>query len=130
MHRDVRAEAVAREADGLPGREHFQQSVEIGDVVVEPVAFRLPGTAAEAAQIGGDDTVLARERVDEELERRRDVHPSVQQEQLRRACIAPGQHLGVEPAQCHLAHARRDARNVRGYYFLRHWARPSCQPVR
>ena len=99
MHHDVAAEAVADEVDALAGREGVEQRLEIGDVVGEPIALRLPGAAAEAAQIRRDRVPVARQRVDEELERRADVHPAVQQEQLRRRRVAPGQHVVVVTAQ-------------------------------
>jgi hypothetical protein len=107
LHDDVAAEAVPDEVDGLRGREVVEQRLQVGDVVGEPVALRLPLGAPEAAQVRRDRVPVARERVDEELERRADVHPAVHEEELRRRGIAPGQHLVVEPAQRDAVRARR-----------------------
>ena len=99
LHDDVAAEAVADEVDGLARREHVEQRLEVGDVVREPVALRLPRAAAVPAQVRSDRVPVAGERIDQELERRAAVHPAVHQEQLGRGGIAPGQHVVVHAAQ-------------------------------
>ncbi len=125
IHRDVAAKAVADEAHGVIGHEALEQRLEIGDVIVEPVALRLPARAAEAAQIGRDRIPIARERIDQELKRRADVHPAVQQDNRRRLRLAPRLHVVAFAAHVDEMRRRRLDR-----YFLRQSATPSCQPVR
>ena len=72
---------------------------------------------------------VARERVDQELERRADVHPAVQQEELRRRRVAPRQHVVALAAQVDELRRRR-AFTTRDRYFLATEREPSCQPVR
>ena len=89
MHHDVAAEAVADEVRRLAGRERVEQRFEIGDIIGKPVALRLPRAAAVATLIRRNRMPFARERVDQELERRADVHPAMQQEKLRRRADRP-----------------------------------------
>jgi hypothetical protein len=124
-----------------PGANGLQQRFQVGDVIGVPVALRLPRALAVAAKIRRDHVALARERIDQELERRRDVHPAVQQEELRRRGVAPGEHMGIEAAQRDAMRAvglhssirditfRAEARRGVRHFFL-HNAKPSVQPVR
>ena len=81
--RDVGAEAVTGDVDRLAGRQRARQRVEVRDVVQEPVAVLRRFRQPEAAPVGREHVPVVRERIDQELERRRHVHPAVQQEQFR-----------------------------------------------
>ena len=99
MHDDVAAQAVAGEVDDFVGSETIEQCFEIGDVIGKPVALRLPLRPAETAQVRRHDEPVAHQRVDQELERRADVHPTMQQDELRRGGLAPRQHMMAHAAQ-------------------------------
>jgi hypothetical protein len=91
IHRgDVAAHAVADERHRRLGLEVIEQALQVGEIVREPVAVALrPLGEAETAPVGRDHAPVAAQRIHHELERRRHVHPAVQQEELRRARIAP-----------------------------------------
>ena len=133
-HDDVAAETVADEAHRLVASESIEQRLEIGDVVVEPIALRLPCRASEAAHVRCDRIPIACKRIDEELKRRAHVHPAVQQEERRGLRPTPRHHMMAlaahvdEMRRRRLEHLLHDGSSER--YFLRQSARPSCQPVR
>ena len=123
---DVAAHAVAHQVDAAVLREQPQQHVQVAQVVDEPVPARGPLAQAEAAPVGCDHVPVALERVDQKLERRRDVHPAVQQPQLRMSGIAPGAHVVAQAAdvedvrlawfhrlQCFTAKDAKDAKDAR-----------------
>ena len=95
---DVAAHAVTHQVDAAVLREQPQQHVQVAQVVDEPVPARGPLAQAEPAPVGGDHVPVALERIDQKLERRRDVHPAVQQPQLRVSGIAPGAHVVAQAA--------------------------------
>ena len=70
----------------LVRRQRAHQAVEVGHVIGEPVAVVRPFAQAEAAPVGRQHVPIVGQRVDQELERRRYVHPAVQQD---RACARP-----------------------------------------
>ncbi len=137
--RDVAAEAVADDARRRVRREMLEQRVEVGDVVGEPVAVGAPLASAEAAPVRREHIPVARERVDQKLERRADVHPAVQHEELRRGGIAPASHVVRQAAhrdelRCRGLHSgswpRASPRSSLCRHFFLHRKLPSCQPVR
>ncbi len=100
---DVRTHAVSDQVDLAGRRVAVDERIEITEVFVEPVvAAALPRDRPvgqpEAARIGRDHLPVARERIDDELERRRDVHPAVQHEQRRRIGPAPAPHMQLDAA--------------------------------
>src|SRR6185312_14439893 len=100
--------------------EMREQRLEIGEIVVEPVALRLPRRAAEAAQVGRDHMPVMRERIDEKLERRADIHPAMQQHECRPLRLAPRLHVVALAANVDEMRGRLLDR-----YFFRHSAIPS-----
>ena len=124
---------------GVIRREMLEQRVEVGDVVGEPVAVGAPRASAEAAPVGRDHVPVARQRVDQKLERCADVHPAVQHEKLRRRGIAPAFARGTTaraPRRTATSKAswphrpRRSLRSSLRRHFFLHRKFPSCQPVR
>jgi hypothetical protein len=116
-HHHVAAHAVADEVDRLVGRQRLQQRVEVAEVVGEPVAVgggRF--AAAEAAPVGRHDPALARQRIDDELVRRADVHPAMGEHQRRLAGRrrAPGVDVAAQAAHGDEFAARRAARDIGG----------------
>mgnify|MGYP003449298480 CR=1 FL=1 len=75
-----------------------EQALEVGEVIGKPVRRVQPLRLAEAAPVWCDDAPVAREGIDEELERGRAIHPAVQQEQLRRVRRPPQAHVGFQAA--------------------------------
>ena len=87
-HHHVAAHAVAQQVDRLAGRDGVEQGVQVAQVVGEPVAVGAAVVAeAETAPVGGDDVARRAfqpgQRINQELERRPDVHPAMHQHQGR-----------------------------------------------
>jgi hypothetical protein len=85
-------------------QQRIEHAVEVGGVLGQPVgvARRRVGQA-EAAPVEREHVAVGRERVDDELERGRDVHPAVLHHE-RRAIgrghrgVAPFEHVGAQTA--------------------------------
>ena len=107
QHRDVAAKAVPDDIDALVRREGVHESIEVGDVVGKPVAVLRRLRRSEPAPIGREHVPLPRKRVDQELEGRRHVHPSVQEEELGCARVAPRTDVIREPAHVDELRARK-----------------------
>ena len=79
-----------------------QHELEIGQVVRIPVAVARRAIAKpEATPVGRDDSPVAVERIDDELERCRHIHPAVQHDQrVRRAGpgVAPLAQVIAQPS--------------------------------
>ncbi len=103
VHRgDIAAHAVADEHGRRIRLKVLEQSIQIGKIIREPVAVALrPFAQAEAAPVRRDHAPVAAQRVHQELERGRHVHPAVQHEQLSRALAAPAAAVITQPAHGH-----------------------------
>src|SRR5262249_54768762 len=64
VEHDVAAKAVAHDVNRLVRGELVEQRFEIGEVIGEPVALRLPRALPVTAQIGRDHVPRLRERID------------------------------------------------------------------
>jgi len=100
VHRgDVAAHAVADERGWRIRLEVLEQPIQIGKIIREPVAVALrPFAQAEAAPVRRDHAPVPVQCVHQELERGRHVHPSVQDEELRRALPAPAAAVVTQAA--------------------------------
>jgi len=89
---------VADDIDRRVRLEMAQQRVEVGDVIREPVTIVVPLRQTEATPVRRDHEPIVLERIHRELERRRHVHPAVQEEKFRRGFAAPGAHVVAQAA--------------------------------
>ena len=79
--------------------EVLEQPIQIGKIIREPVAVALrPFAQAESTPVRRDYAPVSAQRVHQELERGRHVHPAVQHEKLSRALIAPAAAVVTQAA--------------------------------
>ena len=95
---DEPSHAVPDDVERRLGFVEPEDFLEIGVIVRKPVSLARPCGEPEAAPVGRDDMPLARERVDQELERRRYIHPAVQQEEPGRTGIPPRANVVTQAA--------------------------------
>jgi len=99
QHGDIAAHAVAHQVNRLAGGVVVQQEVEVGQVVGKPVVVGIRGAGqAKAAPVRRKHVPRRAQRIHQELKRRRNIHPAVEQHDLSGARIRPAPHVIAQAA--------------------------------
>jgi hypothetical protein len=105
---------MAHKGHRLAGNKRIQHQVEIDEIILKPVALRVPVGAPVTTPVRRDELIVARKGVDHELKGRPAVARTVQQNDRRRLRRTPSAHMTFQAADLDKFTARGLARLVRG----------------
>ena len=92
------AKGVDNQRHGLSRDQNIQHEVKVNQVILKPVALRIPARAAITAPVRRYELIVIRKFIDKKLECRPAVARTMQQHEGRRIRRAPSAHMTFQVA--------------------------------